>query len=426
MPVPILVIILAVIAPFGFAGGLYLWGQVGDVPWIAVDFFPDDEFSPEPVSSPTTDTEAPVERLDALPSPLAAQDRPELRGPDIPAGYTVVRWAEGLERPTQVDFAPDGTLFVAQQWAGEIRLVREGVVLDQPRIRIATEEELRGSNPPASGERGLVGLALHPDFARNGVLYAYANLGETPDSAVATNSLFRVVMDGDTVEEVTRALDFVPASRTNSHNGGGMAFGPDGSLYIGIGDGGEQPREGNPAQDPNDPRGKVLRVFLDEGGNPTDWEVYASGFRNPYGLTFNLLSNELLATENGPLNTDELNVVMPRGNHGWPLFLGKVGEPGYADPAITWTPVIVPTGLVFYQGPMTFLANDLLMCSFGGDRVLHWIRFPLAGQFLGAPEFDRELARGCATDVVVGPDGLIYTVDLLEGVINRVGPAPEE
>ena len=343
----------------------------------------------------------------------------------MPAGFRVELWAEGLELPTSMSFSPDGTLYVAEQHTGEIRLVREGVVLDEPRIKIAEKEELQGLNPGMAGERGLVGLALHPDFAKNGLVFAYATLGSSPEGGVGSNAIFRIRLVDDTVLDVTKVLEFAEASPTNSHNGGAMAFGPDGALYLGIGDGNIQPDAESPAQDPSDPRGKILRITLDAAGDVTEWNVYATGFRNPFGLAFNPLSKQLVATDNGPIGKDELNIVRKGGNYGWPFVLGKAGDPDFIDPIIVWDPSIVPTGMTFYQGGrLPFLTNDLLMCQFAPNWSLHWIRFSLAGQNIGQPLFDKELAHTCVSSIAVGPDGLIYTAAHGVGLIYRIAPEP--
>lgn len=431
--VPAFLIALFLLAPAALVGGLFLWAAVGDVPFINVQFFPEDGFSvsaPSPTAEDADDLgEPPVLLLNPLPSPHSAIEQPpELRGKDLPHGFTVQLWAEGLQRSTAMAFAPDGTLYVAEQWTGEIRLVRNGIVLEEPRIKIAQTEELQGTDPDRAGERGLVGMTLHPQFAENGLIFAYATLGNSPTGGVGSNTIFRVRMDGDTVVDIFKVLELLEASLGVSHNGGAMAFGPDGALYLGIGDGAASPDADNPAQNPDDPRGKILRITLDDEGNVTDWEVYAMGFRNVFGLAFHPLTTELLASDNGPVGNDELNIVRQGQNYGWPLVLGKAADPNFQDPAIVWNPSIVPTGMTFYQGGrLPFLANDLLMCQFNPNWTLHWIRITLRGQ----AGFDKELAANtCVTAVTIGPDGLVYMTDYnlggasVGGRIHRIAPIP--
>lgn len=427
--IPLLVVVLVVLVPPAAVGGLFIWAAIGDVPFVNVKFFPDDDdligaAPPPPAVQDFGQT--PVPLLAPLSSPHSGKEQPpERRGKDLPAGFRVELWAEGLELPAAMAFAPDGTLYVAEQHTGEIRLVREGMVLDTPRIKIAETEDLQGAKPEVAGERGLVGLVLHPEFADNGLIFAYATLGSRPEGGVERNAVFRIRVAGDALTDVTKVQEWLEASPTNSHNGGAMTFGPDGSLYLSIGDGNIQPDADNPAQDSNDPRGKILRLILNTEGDVTDWEVYAVGFRNPFGLAFHPLTKELVAGDNGPIGNDELNIIRKDGNYGWPFILGKGGDPDFRDPAIVWDPSIVPTGMTFYQGGrLPFLTNDLLMCQFAPTWSLHWIRFSLAGQNIGQPLFDRELAHTCVTSVAVGPDGLIYMAAHGVGLIYRIAPEP--
>ena len=203
-----------------------------------------------------------------------------LRAATVPAGFTETIIASGLASPTAMQIAPDGRLFVCEQ-GGRLRVIKGGVLLPTPFLTVTVN---------ATGERGLLGVAFDPEFARNGHVYIYY----TATTPTVHNRISRFTASGDTAvagsEVVLLELDSL-SSATN-HNGGAMAFGPDGKLYAGVGDN----ANGAHSQSLNTLHGKMLRVEKD-GSIPTDNPFYslaagknraiwAMGLRNPFTSAF--------------------------------------------------------------------------------------------------------------------------------------------
>src|SRR5262245_21578391 len=177
---------------------------------------------------------------------------------------------DGLDFVANIAFAPDGTVFVADKDVGEIRIVRDGDVLDQPFATVETHAPVN--------EMGLLGVAVHPDYPSEPWVYAYYS-----DAADGVNRLVRFRADGDVAVEREVVLDLLPT--TNGwHNGGDLAFGPDGMLYVSVGEGHLSVR----AQDPNELGGRILRLDP-EGSVPSDNPLgaenptFALGIRNSFG-----------------------------------------------------------------------------------------------------------------------------------------------
>jgi glucose/arabinose dehydrogenase len=235
----------------------------------------------------------------------------------------------GLEFASNVAFAPDGTAFFNEKDLGEIRVLRDGRVLDEP---FASLPVLVTVN-----ETGLLGLAVHPDFPDQPWVYAYYT-----DRDLGLNRLVRIRAEGDVGVEVEPLLGLMPV--VGFHNGGDLTFGADGTLYVVTGET-QQPER---AQDPNDLGGKVLRLDAD-GSIPADnpfpgSAVYALGIRNSFGLCSDPTTGDLWETENGPDRFDELNRIVAGANYGWPTHLGPVDVAGFEDPVLAYETVIVPTG----------------------------------------------------------------------------------
>ncbi|HWB71773.1 MAG TPA: PQQ-dependent sugar dehydrogenase, partial [Egibacteraceae bacterium] len=222
--------------------------------------------------------------------------------------------ASGLQAPWEIVFAPGGRAYVTERDTGRL-LAREvdGTIREVQRFAIDND-----------GEGGLLGLAASPAFSQDGLLYAFMTTAE--DNRVVR---FR---PGEPPQPVLTGL---PAA--SFHDGGRIAFGPDGLLYITTGDAGVSSR----AQDPGSLGGKILRMSAD-GGVPADnpfpgSPVYALGLRNPQGLAWDA-AGRLYATEFGPGRDDEVNVVVPGGNYGWPEVTGAAGDPRFVDPIVVRQP----------------------------------------------------------------------------------------
>jgi glucose/arabinose dehydrogenase len=231
---------------------------------------------------------------------------------------------EGLVNPVFLTHAADGSgrLFVVEQ-PGRIRVLEGQALLPAPFLDI-TKQVLSG------GERGLLGLAFHPDYRRNGRFFV--NYTRKPDGATILAE-YRRGATATSALQAERILLIVPQPYAN-HNGGMVAFGPDGYLYIGLGDGGSKGDPDNRAQNPNDFLGKILRIDVDRGdpyGIPIDNpfakaggrpEIYALGLRNPWRFSFDLTTGDLLAADVGQYKWEEINLVVRGGNYGWRAMEG--------------------------------------------------------------------------------------------------------
>ena len=323
------------------------------------------------------------------PRPQAVDD---ILLPD-PPGILVEDWITGLEAPWSLVFLPDGSALVSER-PGRVRLVsRDGALAPQPVLSVETAR---------SGEGGLMGLALHPRFAENRLFYAMAT-ERRPGGPV--NRVLRYRLEGGRAYFDKTVLDAAPGAR--AHNGGRIAFGPDGMLYIGTG----EIWQARLAQDMGSLAGKILRLTPD-GGIPADnpfpgSPVWSLGHRNVQGLAWRP-GGDLFASEHGPSGEfgfgayDEVNAIRPGGNYGWPLAVGAPGRPEWVDPVASWprrtTP---PSGMAFWDGAIMLatlrseaLVRIVLDEQGRATRIERWF----AGRF------------GRLRDAVAGPDGALYVL----------------
>ncbi|MGW1075278.1 PQQ-dependent sugar dehydrogenase [Streptomyces sp. NPDC002537] len=252
---------------------------------------------------------------------------------------------------------PGGDLLVGSRDTGKI-------------IRVAAKDGAQsevGSVPgvAAAGEGGLLGLALSPGYATDHLLYAYFTTAS--DNRIARLRYDEAKPDGQRLGQPDTVFQGIPKGQI--HNGGRIAFGPDGMLYAGTGEGGDR----GLAQDPKSFGGKILRMTPDGRPAPrnprADSVIYSSGHRNVQGLAWDA-DRRLWASEFGQDTWDELNLVEPGGNYGWPVVEGKAGRPGYRDPVEQWRPADAsPSGLAYAKG-------SLWMAALRGERL--W-RVPLRG-----------------------------------------------
>lgn len=269
---------------------------------------------PQPPTTPSAAVEPP---------PTSTE--PDATSPTgAPALETVV---EGLERPAGLAALPNGDLLVLEQHTGRVRLVRDGSLLEAPVLDL-------GERISTDSEQGLLGIALDVDATGTGRMFL--NL---TDPEGATRILAYDLADGSVDPASETELLRVPQPRAN-HNGGHIAVGPDGYLWIGLGDGGGSGDPDDRAQDPSDLLGKMLRLDPDDPG--ADPEVWASGLRNPWRYAFDEASGTLWIADVGQNSFEEINRVdadaPPGANFGWRLFEGT-GE--YDNPDGT-----IPTGYV--------------------------------------------------------------------------------
>lgn len=309
--------------------------------------------------------------------------------PDAPPPETTVSisettvLAENLEIPWALDFLPQGDIIISER-PGRIRLFIPGQGLVEEPLLTLPQVEHRG-------EGGLLGLALHPSYPDSPYLYAYYTY--LHNNAIA-NRVVRFTLQDYRLTDEEVLLDAIPGAST--HNGGRIKFGPDGHLYVTTGD------AGNPelSQSPDSLAGKILRI-TEDGGIPGDnpfsgSPVYSLGHRNPQGLAWDD-RDRLWATEHGAVATDELNLIEPGLNYGWPIIRGDQTMRGMETPVLqsgkeTWA----PSGL-------THVAGELFFTGLRGQSLYQVV-----------PDEDFGLVRhlqgefGRLREVVVGPNGNLY------------------
>ena len=267
----------------------------------------------------------------------------------------------GLNDVVAMAQASDGRIFFSERATGNVQVINPGWQLASvPFCQVSVQN-------PIIGEQGLLGLALDPNFVVNQTLYVYyTHLGGTNRVSKLTNS-------GSGCTE-TVILNNLPTNGT--HNGGVLTFGPDGMLYLFIGDA-ERPDD---AQNPDSLGGKVLRVTSSGSpapGNPFSssanaQKVYSLGHRNCFGITFHPSTGALWISENGPADNDEVNRIVSGRNYGWPIVRGITSNPSYTNPIVAFTPVIAPTGIVGIPSdssvyPAAYRGNLLMAAYIGGS-----------------------------------------------------------
>ena len=348
--------------------------------------------SAEPIVGPKPQTVADV----FLPTP-----------PDI----RVEAWVTGLEAPWSLVFLPDGRALVSER-PGRIRLIQNGHLEKSPYAVFETTRGASGAgdfflNLFARGEGGLMGLAVHPKFPTEPYIYAmYTWRGVRG----VRNRIVRLVDRGTHGVFDKIVLGGVPGALF--HNGGRIAFGPDGMLYATTG----EIFEMHMAQDLKAFGGKVLRI--DPGGDiPLDnpfpnSPVWSYGHRNPQGLAWHPETGALYQSEHGPSGEvgfsahDEINIIEEGRNYGWPRIVGAPGRAPYVDPIAMWPNTSVPpAGMTFHKGALyvaTLRSEALIRLRIEGRRVLSIERL-FAGD-----EYDGVLGR--LRDAVDGPDGHLYVL----------------
>jgi aldose sugar dehydrogenase len=322
----------------------------------------------------------------------------------VPAGYAETLLTSSLTRPVALAFTPDGRLLIAEQYSGEIKVFKNGALNAAPYATVSPV--YTGDN-----ESGLLGLCIDPNFASNGFVYVFV----TRSSSV--QQIVRYATSGDTGSSPVVMVDNIPTLGIN-HNGGGIGFGPEGLLYAVVGENGSQ---ANDAQVAASWRGKVLRFDASTvpatipASNPAAGSaVYSIGHRHPFRLAWRPSTNALYVSENGPGVDDEINVIAPGANYGWPVDTGPNASGAYTNPVQTFTSTIAITDLLFYTGSTLPFLGDLFYVDYKGGRIR---RFQMSGsseQIVGGP-FDFVTGLDEPVDVEQGPDGALYYCTLNPG-----------
>ncbi len=318
-----------------------------------------------------------------------------------PGEYNVETWVENLRIPWALVFLSDEKALVTER-AGRVRLIENGVLREEPYKIIENVEHV--------GEGGLMGLAKHPHYPDQPylfVMYTYR------DGGSLYNRVSRYRDTGTAMEFDRVIVDRIPGHSV--HDGGRIAFGPDGMLYVCTGD----VWQAQIAQDMDNLGGKILRYTPDgdiPGDNPFENSpVYSLGHRNPQGLAWHHETGSLFSSEHGPSGEfglrgkDIINVIEKGGNYGWPLVLGRANVEPYLDPIIMWERATPPGGMTFWNGRL-YVATLR-------SRSLIRIDLERAGDGYEVVSIDRLFANdwfsgvyGRLRDAVVGPDGALYVL----------------
>jgi|GEM_PF-1065875 len=378
----------------------------------------------------------------------------------LPAGFELETIAGGITLPTGMAFAPDGRIFVAGK-AGAVHVIKNGVLLPTPLIQL--------TDVNTYGDRGLIGIAVDPNFSVNHFLYLSYTFENTPGanfSGRKTGRIVRVTVEGDTASESSKFIlvgrvggnsvtpscdnyaigtDCIP-SDSSSHSVGGLRFGPDGKLYATLGDGSDFDRvdaRSERAQNLDSLAGKMLRINTD-GSAPADnpyyttstanrSKVYAYGFRNMFRFNFRPSTGALYGGDVGWDTWEEVNKITRGGNYGWPCREGDnpaFGQtctaPGAINPFYSYIHDPQAGGAVVsgaFPGVGAYPAayNNTM---FFGDFALNFIKTLNASTtdtFVGVTDFmDGADGADGPVEFLTGPDGRVYLISIYTGDVRRI------
>ncbi len=362
---------------------------------------------------------------------------------------------EGLSFPTNMAFIGPDDILILQKGDGRVRRVLGGVLQPGQVLDVAVDN---------SSERGLLGIAVHPDFPGTPSVYLYYTESSTGNDTSGSptplgNRVYRYTWDGSALINPTLILD-LPVTPGPNHDGGIIIFGPDDKLYVVIGDLNRNGQLQNfPTGLPPDDTGVILRLnddgtipsdnpFFAEGGNLAKY--YAYGIRNSFGMAFDPVTGKLWNTENGPDTFDEINLVEPGFNSGWEQIMGPDARdpqgvndlflvPGsqYTDPKFSWFDTVGPTAILFLDSARlgAQYQNDIFVGDINNGTLYHFepngtrdgFEFRSAGLADLVADNDGELQElifgtgfGGITDLKVGPGGPLYILSFSLGKIFRV------
>jgi glucose/arabinose dehydrogenase len=382
------------------------------------------------------------------------------------AGLDIELVTEGLSYPTSMRFLDDGSILVLQKNDGQVRLVSDGKLAEEPVLQVNVANEV---------ERGLLGIAIWDGGDNdddNVTTSVFLYLTENDGDGKIRNRVYKYVYDENekTLGNRTLVMD-LPGEPGPFHDGGKITIGPDGNLYAVIGDvnaGGGMLDNQIPGRPPDD-KSVVFRVNRDTGmsveGNPFDnyagdmeklRRYYAYGIRNSFGLDFDPLTGRLWVTENGPDSYDEINVVEPGFNSGWHKVMGPISRTNataadlvsfngsqYRDPAFSWKSPIGVTDIEFFDSPKLGekYQNNVFVGDINyGNLYFFKLNKERDGFELGSSSGLADLVAdpvgsdilveaspviigerfGRITDIETGPDGYLYVLTYLDGKIYRI------
>jgi len=320
--------------------------------------------------------------------------------------------ATGIKVPWSMAFLPDGAMLVTDR-NGKLYYVKD-----------KQKQEIKGvPDVLAEGQGGLFEILLHPDFAKNSIIYlSYSKPKKANGKLLATTAIMRAKLSGNSLTDQLVIFEALPYAPTRHHYGGKMVF-DKGDLYISVGERGNEQQ--NPQSLNDNQLGKIHRLkedgtiptdnpFKDKDGKATS--LYCYGNRNPQGLAIHPVTGALWETEHGPRGGDEINIITPGINYGWPLtsyginydgkpITDKATAKGIKAPELYWVPSIAPSGMAFltsnvykpWKGALlvgSLRFKYLNLCYLDGNKVI------------GQEKLLKNIGR--LRDVRVGPDGYIY------------------
>ena len=302
--------------------------------------------------------------------------------------------ADHLDVPWALAFLPDGSALVTLRDKAQLLHLRAG-------SRPVVLGTIPGVHP--GGEGGLLGVAVSPDYATDHEVFVYY-------TAADDNRVARLTFTGGKASRPQPVLTGI--HKAGNHNGGRLAFGPDGYLYVSTGDAGSS----QDSQRKDSLNGKILRVTKDgkpAPGNPFGNAVWSWGHRNVQGMAW-APDGTMYASEFGQNTWDELNLIRPGRNYGWPVVEGRAGRSGFTDPLRQWpTDDASPSGIAWADG-------SVWMAALRGECL--W-RIPVSGNGSGTPQRLLDGKYGRLRDAVLGPDGRLW---VLTSNTFRGNPAPDD
>ena len=330
----------------------------------------------------------------------------------LPSGFIETTVASGIASPTAMAIAPDGRIFVCSQ-TGALRVIKNGVLLATPFVTLSVD---------SVGERGLLGVAFDPHFTLNHYIYLYYTVPGTP----AHNRVVRFTANGDVLLAGSRVilLELNSLSTAINHNGGALHFGPDGNLYIAVGDN----AKGSNAQNLSNLLGKILRLASD-GTIPSDnpfvqsttarHEIWALGLRNPFTFAFRGTTNLMYINDVGKSTWEEIDLGQAGANYGWPATEGPTTNPAYKNPLYYYghSDGCAITGGAFYSPSTPNFPSFYVGKYLFGDYCSGFIRIlnPSTAQ---ATNFITGASQ--PVDIQVGADGSLYYLARGTGSVMKI------
>ncbi|WP_299166637.1 sorbosone dehydrogenase family protein [uncultured Arthrobacter sp.] len=328
---------------------------------------------PTPIINSPTAVQSESGSPDASPSPAPSTARPAALGDPI----VTAELASGLGVPWAMALLPDGSLILTERETAEVKRIVDGEI----EVLGVVEDAIA-----AGGEGGLLGVAVPPDFPDEPRLYLYY-------TSPTDNRVVSMAYSEDGLDRPQDVLTGIP--KASIHNGGRIKFGPDGYLYIGTGDA----SDAESAQDRASLGGKILRIRADgepAPDNPFGSSVYSLGHRNVQGLAWDS-AGRLWASEFGPDRDDELNLVVPGGNYGWPAVTGAPGDSDFLDASVVW-----PSTATSSPSGMAILDDVAYIGGLRGERL--W-RVPVTDGSPQEPSSFLDGTHGRLRDTIAGTDG---------------------